>query len=108
MKIVDYIKSVEDIEIYLFLFLSIFTIWFIFNTISYYRGQKRKLKNLHKFARRGEIDAQNDLAKYYETGKIVKKSLYNAVFWYQKASFSGDKKARDSLKKFIYKKKKDK
>ncbi len=105
MEILKYLKSIEDIELYIILFLIIFIIWFIFNTISYRKGQKRKLKNLHRFAKRGEVEAQTDLAKHYHKGKIVKKDLDSAAFWYQKAHFAGDKKAKNALKKFIYKKK---
>lgn len=104
-NIIDYIKSIEDIELYLIIFLIFFIIWFIFNTIAYHRGQKRKVKNLHRFAQKGEADAQADLAKHYHKGKVVKKNLDSAAFWYQKAYFAGDKKAKSVLDKFIYKKK---
>jgi len=104
-SIIDYIKSIEDIELYLILFLIFFIIWFIFNTIAYHKGQKRKVKNLHRFAQKGEVKAQSDLAKHYHKGKVVKKNLDSAAFWYQKAYFAGDKKAKSVLDKFIYKKK---
>ncbi len=103
MEIVEYIKSIEDIELYIILFLIIFIIWFIFNTVAYNRGQKRKVKNLHHFAQKGEVEAQSELANHYHKGKVVKKNLDSAAFWYQKAYFAGDQKAKSILKNFRYK-----
>lgn len=100
----EYLEKIEHIEIYIILVLFIFTVWFIFNTIKYYKGEKRKVKHLHRFAKEGESDAQHHLAKRYQKGYAVKKSCQKAAFWYQKASFSGDEDAKDSLEKMLEKK----
>jgi len=105
MKFLDDVKDIENIEFYIFLVLLIFTIWFIRNTIRYYRGEKRTVKHLHRFAKEGEVDAQNHLAKRYHKGNMVKKSSQRAAFWYQKASFSGDDNAKEFLDTIIKKKK---
>ncbi|MCF6244634.1 MAG: SEL1-like repeat protein [Sulfurovum sp.] len=78
----------EDIELYLigiFMFVLLILIW---NTIKYYKGEKRKIKNLHRFANEGESNAQKHLAKHYEDGNMVKKDTKKAAFWYQRAAFS--------------------
>jgi len=93
--------SMENIELYLIVGLFFFIIWFIFNTIKYYRGEKRKVKNLHRFAKEGEDDAQESLARRYQKGDMVKKNCEKAAFWYQKASFSGNKEAKGSLEIFL-------
>ena len=93
--------SMENIELYLIVGLFFFSIWFIFNTIKYYRGEKRKVKNLHRFAKEGEDDAQESLARLYQKGDMVKKNCEKAAFWYQKAAFSGNKEAKGSLQKFL-------
>ncbi len=93
--------SMENIELYLIVGLFFFIIWFIFNTIKYYRGEKRKVKNLHRFAKEGEDDAQESLARRYQKGDMVKKNCEKAAFWYQKASFSGNKEAKGSLENFL-------
>ena len=91
----------ENIELYLIVILIIGLIWFIVNTVKYYRGEKRKVKNLHHFAKKGEIDAQHHLAKHYQEGYMVKKNPTKAAFWYQKAAFSGDDKSKGYLQKFL-------
>lgn len=93
--------NIENIELYLIVFLILFLIWFSFNTRKFYHGEKRKIKNLHRFAREGEADAQHDLAKRYQKGKQVKKNCQNAAFWYQKAAFSGDEEAKGYLQTFF-------
>ena len=93
--------SMENIELYLIVGLFFFIIWFIFNTIKYYRGEKRKVKNLHRFAKKGEADAQHHLARHYQKGDMVKKNCEKAAFWYQKASFSGNEDAKGSLENFL-------
>ena len=104
MQSVKYLNDLENIELYILLALSVFTIWFIFNTIKYYKGEKRKVKNLHRFAKEGEVVAQHSLAHRYRKGYSVKKSCRKAAFWYQKASFSGDNDARSFLEKIREKK----
>ena len=98
----------ENIELYIIMALIVIIIWYILNTMKYYRGEKRKVKNLHHFAKEGEKDAQHHLAKHYEKGDMVKKDYQKAAFWYQKASFSGDNDAKEHLKNFLEKKKKKK
>jgi len=101
MQIVEYFNHVKNIELYLIIILLFFTIWFIFNTIKYYRWEKRKVKNLHHFAKKGEADAQHHLARHYQKGNMVKKNCEKAAFWYQKAAFSGDEAAKGFLQKFL-------
>lgn len=101
MEYIEKIKNIEDIELYALIVLIFFTIWFIFNTFSYYYAKKRKIKNLHYFANVGNAEAQSDLAKRYQKGNDVLKSPRKAAFWYQKASFSGDEDAKTFLKKLL-------
>ena len=101
MEYIEQIKNMQDIEIYAIVFIFMFTLWFIFNTKSYYYAKKRKIKNLHYFAKDGHSEAQADLAKRYHKGKDVVKSPRVAAFWYQKASFSGDKESKNYLQKIL-------
>ena len=103
---IDYCKSVEDLELYIFIFLLLFTLWFIRNTFFHYKGEKRKVKQLHRFAKEGETESQFKLAKRYQKGEAVKKSCNQAAFWYQKAAYSGDEEAREHLKTFLEKRNK--
>ena len=102
------IMNIENLELYIIVALVVFTIWFIFNTKKFYHGEKRKVKNLHRFAKEGEAEAQQDLALRYQKGKMVKKNCEQAAFWYQKAAFSGDEKAKGYLQMFLEKRKKRK
>ena len=105
MQILEYFNDLENIELYIIVALFVFTIWFIFNTIKYYKGEKRKVKHLHRFAKEGESDAQHHLAQRYRKGSMVKKSCQKAAFWYQKAAFSGDTEAKGFLEEMVKKKK---
>ena len=91
----------DNIELYIIVGLFFFIIWFIFSTIKYYHGEKRKVKNLHRFAKEGEEDAQHHLARHYQKGDMVKKNCEKAAFWYQKAAFSGNEDAKGFLQKFL-------
>ncbi len=93
----------EDIEFYATIGLSLFTVWFIVDTIRYYFGAKRRLRQMHRFAKEGEVDSQYQLAKHYQKGSIVKKSCQNAAFWYQKAAFAGNAKAKAYREAFLAK-----
>ena len=104
MQLVEYFENVENIEIYIIFGLFIFIILLIINTIRHYKGEKRKVKHLHRFAKEGETEAQHHLAKRYQKGYAVKKSCQKAAFWYQKAAFSGDEKAKSFLEKIREKK----
>ena len=104
MQRIEYFNDMENIELYIILALFIFTIWFILNTVKYYKGEKRKVKHLHRFAKEGEVEAQHHLAKRYQKGYAVKKSCQKAAFWYQKAAFSGDDDAKSFLEKIRKKK----
>ncbi|GIU00491.1 hypothetical protein TSL6_09970 [Sulfurovum sp. TSL6] len=104
MQSVEYLNDLENVELYILLALSVFTIWFIFSTIKYYKGEKRKVKQLYRFAKKGEVEAQYSLAHRYRKGHAVKKSCQKAAFWYQKAAFSGDDDARSFLEKIHEKK----
>jgi TPR repeat protein len=99
MKTKEFFEDLENIELYIIVILFIFTVWFILNTIKYYKGEKRKVKHLHRFAKEGEKEAQHHLAKRYQKGFAVKKSCQKAAFWYQKAAFSGDPDAKNFLEK---------
>ena len=100
----DFLKDIENIELYIIIVLAIFTVWFILNTIKHYKGEKRKVKHLHRFAKEGEAEAQHHLAKRYQKGFAVKKSCQKAAFWYQRAAFSGDPDAKELLEKVRKKK----
>jgi TPR repeat protein len=91
----------ESLELSLIVGLFIVTVWLILHTLDYYRAQKRYVKNLHRFAREGEAEAQYALAQCYQKGHMVKKECHTAAFWYQKASFSGNKKAKGYLEHFM-------
>jgi len=93
--------KIKNIELYIIVFLFFFTFWFIQNTIKHYHGEKRKIKNLHRFAKEGEIEAQYDLAKHYHKGRFVKKNCERAAFWYHNAALKGDEEAKGYLKKFL-------
>ena len=103
MKFFDMLKNIENIELYLIVFLIIFTLWFIRNTVKYYKGEKRKVKHLHRFAKEGESISQYELAKRYAKGQAVKRNCHNAAFWSQRASFSGHKDASEFFKRLITK-----
>jgi len=104
MKYIEILKDIENIELYLIVFLVCFIIWFIGNTIKYYRGEKRKIKHLHRFAKEDDYDAQYLLAQRYRKGMMVKRSCQNAAFWYQKAAHAGNKDAEGFLAKILRKK----
>jgi len=105
MGLFDTMMKVENIELYLILFLVLFTIGFIVNTIKYYKGEKRKVKHLHRFAREGESISQYELAKRYAKGIAVRKSLQNAACLSQKSAFSGNENAKKLLNNILkYKK----
>ncbi len=93
--------KMENIELYMIIALIFIIIWFIFNTVKYYQGEKRKVKNLHRFAKEGEQDSQYRLAKRYQKGDMVKKDCSKAAFWYQKAAFAGDDEAKGYLNQFL-------
>jgi len=95
-----------NIELYLLVVLLLFTLWFIRSTVKYYFGQKRKLKQMHRFAKEGDLEAQRHLAKRYQKGDILPKSCERAAYWYQKAAFSGDDEAKGFLEKFLENKRK--
>ena len=101
MEFINKIAKIENIELYVIVFLIVFLIWFSLNTKKFYYGEKRKIKNLHHFAKEGDVEAQQDLAKRYQKGKQVKKDCQSAAFWYQKAAFSGDENAKGYLQKFL-------
>ena len=105
MKLLEDLKNIEDLELYIIPALIVFILWLILNTIKYYKGEKRKIKHLHRFAKAGETLEQYHLAQRYNKGNMMKKNKRNAAFWSQKASFSGDKKAQALLDEILKKKK---
>lgn len=104
MEIVEKFNSGGEFELFMIVALFLFTIWFTLNTIAYYKGEKRKVKHLHRFAKEGEAEAQQSLAQKYQKGDAVKKSCHKAAFWYQKAAFSGHQDAKYFLEKIRKKK----
>ena len=103
MGIVEIINKIDNIELYMIVLLFLFTLWFIRNTIKYYRGEKRKVKHLHCFAKEGESLSQYELAKRYAKGQAVRKNCQSAAFWSQKSLFSGNEDARPFLEKIMKK-----
>ena len=101
MEFLEKITAIKNIELYAIIFLVLFLLWFLLNTKKFYHGEKRKIKNLHRFAKEGEVEAQQNLAKRYHKGKQVKKDCQSAAFWYQKAAFSGDEEAKGYLQNFL-------
>ena len=108
MNIWEILQDKEDIELYVIGFLLLFTLWFIWATIRYYRAEMRKVKHLHRFAKEGEVEAQSKLAERYHKGDMVKKDCNRAAFWYQSAAFNGDKIAGGKLRAFLNQRKKQK
>jgi len=97
----------ENIELYIMALLAFILIAVIINTIQYYKGEKQKVKNLHRFAKEGDAQAQEALGKLYKDGDMVPQDMRQAAFWYQKASFSGHNKAKGFLENYLqYQKKK--
>ena len=105
MKNTEIVENTGNIELYLIVFLVLFILWFVLNTIKYYKGEKRKVKHLHRFAREGESLSQYELAKRYAKGQAVRKSCQNAAFLSQKAAFAGEKEAKELLDKILKKRK---
>jgi len=92
----------QNIQLYLIVILIVVIVFFVIDAVKYYKSQKRKIKNLHRFAKNGEKEAQRKLAKYYENGdNMVMKNKNKAAYWYQNAAFLGDKLAKKELKKYL-------
>jgi len=91
----------NDMELYAIVLIFILLLWFIKNTIKFYHGEKKRVKNLHKFAKNGEVYSQIELGKHYQKGKVVKKSCDRAAYWYNRAALNGHKEAQGYLKKFM-------
>ena len=72
--------DMKNIELYSIVFLFFFTIWFVYHTVKYYKGEKRKVKHLHRFAREGESLSQYELAKRYAKGQGKKKLSKCSIF----------------------------
>ena len=104
MEVLKYFNSIEDLELYLIIALIVFILWFMRNTVKYYKGEKRKIKHLHRFAKEGEELSQYKLAQRFQKGKMVKRSCNDAAYWYQRAAFSGNEDAKNKIDK-IFKKK---
>jgi TPR repeat protein len=91
----------DNIELYVIIFVLFLLIWLIKDTIKFYYGEKRRVKNLHRFAKEGEIESQIELGKHYQKGKVVKKNCDRAAYWYNRAALSGDKEAKSHLEEFM-------
>ena len=98
------IQKIENFELYLIVFLILFTLWFMWGTVKFYKGEKRKVKHLHRFAKEGESLSQYELAKRYAKGQAVHKSCQNAAFWSQKAAYAGHEEAQTFVSKILKKK----
>jgi len=90
----------ENIELYLIVGLIVFIVWFIFNTKKFYFGEKRKMKNLHRFAKEGEAEAQQKLAQHYQKGEMVKKNCDKAAFCIKRQLFPVMRKQKAICKSF--------
>ena len=101
MEVLEFFKSIENVELYLIPVLIVFTLWFMRNTVKYYKGEKRKVKHLHRFAKEGEQESQYKLAQRFQKGKMVKRSCNNAAYWYQRAAFSGNDNAKSKIDKML-------
>jgi len=86
---------IEEIELYTIVILGIITLWLIGHTIAFARGRKKIVKNLHRFAKEGEKEAQTKLARCYEEGEVVIEDSLKAAFWHQKASFSEEESPKE-------------
>lgn len=104
MKVFEYFENLENIELYLIIVLIIVTLWLMRNTVKFYKGEKRKIKHLHRFAKEGEEDSQYKLAQRFQKGDMVKRSCNDAAFWYQRAAFSGNADAKNKINKILKKK----
>ena len=87
----------KDIELYSIIVLGILTLWLIINTFTFARGRKKIVKNLHRYAKEGELEAQSKLAACYDKGDVVIQDSLKASFWYQKAAFINDDRASTKL-----------
>ena len=101
MEVLEFFKNIEDVEFYLIPVLIVFILWFMRNTVKYYKGEKRKIKHLHRFAKEGEKDSQYKLAQRFQKGNMVKRSCNNAAYWYQRAAFSGNDDAKTKIDKML-------
>jgi hypothetical protein len=96
MKIIEILGSIgntENIELYFILFLSLFTLWFIVNTVKYYKSKRRKLKPWHRFSREDAILSQYELAKRYAKNQEVQKRYQNVTHFAKKTVGFKDRKA---------------
>jgi len=98
------ITDIEDIELYLISFLILFTLWFMRNTVKFYKGEKRNVKHLHRFAKEGEEESQYKLAQRFQKGDMVQRSCNDAAYWYQRAAFSGNDDAKKKIDKILKRK----
>lgn len=91
----------QNIELYSIIVLCVTIIWLIYNAIQYYKGEKRKIKHLHRFAKDGELESQEKLAQRYETGNMIIQDYERAAFWYQNAAFNTNLKSKERLRNFL-------
>jgi len=101
MEVLEYFRSMEDIELYLIPVLIVLILWLMRNTVKHYKGEKRKVKHLHRFAKEGEEDSQYKLAQRFQKGNMIKRSCNNAAYWYQRAAFSGNEDAKKKIDKML-------
>lgn len=104
MKVLEFFKSIEDMELYLIPVLIVFILWLMRNTVKYYKGEKRKIKHLYRFAKEGEKESQYKLAQRFQKGNMVKRSCNDAAYWYQRAAFSGNEDAKSKIGKILKRK----
>ena len=101
MEVLEFFKNIENMELYFIPVLIVFILWFMRNTVKYYKGEKRKIKHLHRFAKEGERESQYKLAQRFQKGNMVKRSSNNAAYWYQRAAFSGNVDAKKKIDKML-------
>ncbi len=92
--------SLNDLEFYATLALSVITAVLIYHTYRYYKAGKMRVKKMHRYAKEGDRYAQELLGDEYRKGEFVKKNCKTSLYWYTKAALSGSEKAESFLKKY--------
>jgi len=87
----------QDFELYAVAVLFVTTLWLIIHTVRYYRGKRRLLKRMKRFAKEGDGEAGFFVAEEYRKGDVIKKNCPQARFWYHKAALDGNEEAKERL-----------
>jgi TPR repeat protein len=98
--------NMANAELYLTAVVFVVTIGMIIHTVRYFKGKRRLLKHMKRFAKEGDGDAGLFVADEYRKGDVVKKNCDGARFWYHKAALDGNEEAKKRLSSFDDKSKK--